>query len=278
MSLISWNRFAARTLGVAPAKTRATTLEADRTASVPIHVDRVQKSFGSFRALSDVSLTFDAGALTVLLGPSGSGKTTLLRSIAGIEVPDSGHIRFGEEDVTLKPIREREVGFVFQSYALFEHLNVFDNVAFGLSVRGRPKAEIKARVTELLTRVELVHLGHRLPRELSGGQRQRVALARALAPHPRVLLLDEPFGALDARVRRDLRAWLRRLHSELHVTTVLVTHDQDEAFEVADNVVVMHEGKIEQVGTPRDLIHRPATDFVRSFVEKGASIDPGAGI
>ena len=278
MNLSSWNLFASRVLEGPGVRARATSREAERAASVPIHVDRVAKSFGSFRALSDVSLSFDAGALTVLLGPSGSGKTTLLRSIAGIEVPDGGHIRFGDEDVTLRPIREREVGFVFQNYALFEHLNVFDNVAFGLSVRGRPKAEIKARVTELLTRVELGHLGHRLPRELSGGQKQRVALARALAPHPRVLLLDEPFGALDARVRRDLRTWLRRLHEELHVTSVLVTHDQDEAFDVADKVVVMHEGKIEQVGTPRDIIDRPATDFVRFFVEKSASIEPGAGI
>ena len=237
---------------------------------VSIRVDAVAKRFDNHQALADVSLTFAAGELTALLGPSGSGKTTLLRTIAGIEAPDRGRILFGDEDVTWRPIREREVGFVFQNYALFEHLSVFDNVAFGLSVRKRPKAEIAARVKELLERVELGHLAHRLPRELSGGQRQRVALARALAPHPRVLLLDEPFGALDARVRRELRSWLRRLHEEIHVTSILVTHDQEEAFATADKVVVMHDARIEQVGTPDEIVRNPATDFVRSFVEPRA--------
>ncbi len=236
-------------------------------ARVAIDVSGVAKRFGNHQALDDVSIRFQPGQLTALLGPSGSGKTTLLRTIAGIEAPDRGRILFGDEDVTWKQIRLREVGFVFQSYALFEHLSVFDNVAFGLSVKKVAKSVISARVKELLERVELGHLAHRMPRELSGGQRQRVALARALAPSPRVLLLDEPFGALDARVRRDLRTWLRKLHDEIHVTSILVTHDQEEAFATADSVVVMHDGKIEQVGTPRDIVERPATAFVKSFVD-----------
>ena len=235
--------------------------------SLPIHVDHIAKRFGNHQALADVSLSFGAGQLTALLGPSGSGKTTLLRTIAGIEAPDKGRILFGDEEVTWRPIRLRNVGFVFQSYALFEHLSVFDNVAFGLSVKKTPKAEIAVRVRELLERVELGKLAHRFPRELSGGQRQRVALARALAPSPRVLLLDEPFGALDARVRRELRTWLRKIHEEIHVTSILVTHDQEEAFATADRVVVMHDGKIEQVGTPAEIADHPATPFVREFVD-----------
>ena len=233
---------------------------------LPIHVEAIEKRFDQYVALDKVSLSFGAGQLTALLGPSGSGKTTLLRTIAGIEVPDAGRVRFGDDDVTFKPIRLREVGFVFQHYALFEHMSVFDNVAFGLTVKKVGKRETAARVKELLERVELEHLAHRLPRELSGGQKQRVALARALAPRPRVLLLDEPFGALDARVRRDLRAWLKALHEELHVTSILVTHDQEEAFAVADQVVVMHDGRIEQIGTPAEIAERPATPFVREFI------------
>jgi sulfate transport system ATP-binding protein len=232
-----------------------------------VSVTGISKTFGTFKALDSVSLDVKPGELIALLGPSGSGKTTLLRSIAGIEVPDAGQIRFGDDDVTDRPIRLRNVGFVFQHYALFEHLTVFENVAFGLSIRKRPKAEIAERVRHLLAKVELSDLEHRLPRELSGGQKQRVALARALAPNPRVLLLDEPFGALDARVRKGLRAWLRKLHEEVHVTSILVTHDQDEAFECADRVVVMHKGKIEQVGTRDTLTMNPASSFVREFIE-----------
>jgi sulfate transport system ATP-binding protein len=193
-----------------------------------------------------------------------------LRSIAGIEVADGGQIFFGDDDVTNRPIRLRNVGFVFQHYALFEHLTVFENVAFGLTIRKRPKDEIADRVRHLLAKVELSDLERRFPRELSGGQKQRVALARALAPNPRVLLLDEPFGALDARVRKGLRAWLRKLHEEVHVTSILVTHDQDEAFECADRVVVMHKGKIEQVGTRDTLTMSPASSFVREFIEAPA--------
>jgi len=235
--------------------------------SSAIHVENVSKRFANHQALADVSLSFGAGQLTALLGPSGSGKTTLLRTIAGIEAPDKGRVLFGDEEVTWRPIRLRNVGFVFQNYALFEHLSVYDNVAFGLSVKKTPRAEISARVKELLERVELGNLAHRFPRELSGGQRQRVALARALAPKPRVLLLDEPFGALDARVRRELRTWLRKIHEEIHVTSILVTHDQEEAFATADRAVVMHDGKIEQVGTPAEIADHPATPFVRDFVE-----------
>ena len=239
----------------------------DGHGRMAIHVVELTKRFGRHVAVNDVSLELPAGELTALLGPSGSGKTTLLRTIAGIEVPDRGRVLFGAEDVTYRPLRLREVGFVFQHYALFEHMSVYENVAFGLSVRRVDKHTIARRVKELLERVELGALAHRLPRELSGGQKQRVALARALAPHPRVLLLDEPFGALDARVRRELRTWLRKIHEEIHVTSVLVTHDQDEAFAVADRVVVMHEGKVEQVGAPRELLERPATPFIREFIE-----------
>lgn len=236
-------------------------------AATAIRVANLSKAFGTFKALDDVSLDVRPGELIALLGPSGSGKTTLLRSIAGIEVADRGQIFFGDDDVTNRPIRLRNVGFVFQHYALFEHLTVFENVAFGLTIRKRPKDEIADRVRHLLAKVELSDLERRFPRELSGGQKQRVALARALAPNPRLLLLDEPFGALDARVRKGLRAWLRKLHEEVHVTSILVTHDQDEAFECADRVVVMHKGKVEQVGTRDSLTMNPASPFVREFIE-----------
>ena len=229
-------------------------------------VDHACKKFGEHTALDDVSVTIPSGELVALLGPSGSGKTTLLRVIAGIESADRGRVRFGGADVTDLPIRERRVGFVFQDYALFDHMTVADNVAFGLSVRRRPVEEIEARVRDLLARVQLPSLAHRYPRQLSGGQRQRVALARALAPDPQVLLLDEPFGALDARVRTELRSWLRRLHDELHLTSVLVTHDQEEALEVSDRIVVMTEGRVEQIGAPDDVFDRPASAFVMDFL------------
>ena len=235
-----------------------------------ITVQHAGKRFRDVAALRDVSLTVAAGELVALLGPSGSGKTTLLRGIAGLEVLDHGRILLGDEDVTDRPIAKRQVGFVFQSYALFEHLTVFDNVAFGLRVKRWPEPRIAERVHELLTRVELGNLGKRRPNELSGGQRQRVALARALAPEPRVLLLDEPFGALDARVRVELRTWLRRLHDQVGITSVLVTHDQEEAFDAADRVVIMHDGQIQQIGTPKDLMSRPATPFVADFLRSGS--------
>ncbi|MGN6110157.1 MAG: sulfate/molybdate ABC transporter ATP-binding protein [Kofleriaceae bacterium] len=231
-----------------------------------LHIEHVTKAFGEHPALDDITVEIPAGQLVALLGPSGSGKTTLLRIIAGIEAPDRGRIRFGDADVTTRPIQQRRVGFVFQDYALFDHMTVADNIAFGLSVRRRPAAEIAARVRELLARVQLVGLDRRYPRELSGGQRQRVALARALAPEPQLLLLDEPFGALDARVRAELRGWLRRLHDELHLTSVFVTHDQDEALEVADQIVVMSEGRIEQVGAPSEVFDQPASAFVMDFL------------
>ena len=215
-----------------------------------ILVRNVSKRFGDFVALDDVSLEVDGGSLTALLGPSGSGKSTLLRIIAGLEVPDAGEIVIAGEDATaLKPQR-RNVGFVFQHYAAFKHMTVRDNIGFGLSVRKRPKAEIHDRVDELLKLVQLEAFGHRYPAQLSGGQRQRMALARALAPQPEVLLLDEPFGALDARVRAELRDWIRHLHEEVHVTTIFVTHDQAEAMDVASQIAVMNDGRIEQVGTP----------------------------
>jgi sulfate/thiosulfate transport system ATP-binding protein len=231
-----------------------------------IDVQGVSKRFGDYVALDDVSLTVGDGSLTALLGPSGGGKSTLLRVIAGLEPPDSGRVLISGEDATDTPARKREVGFVFQHYAAFKHMTVRDNVAFGLKIRRRPKPEVRDRVDELL---ELVHLGgfaERYPAQLSGGQRQRMALARALAVEPRVLLLDEPFGALDATVRKELRAWLRRLHEEVHVTTVFVTHDQEEAMEVAEQIVVLNDGRVEQVGVPRDLYERPANEFVMSFV------------
>jgi sulfate transport system ATP-binding protein len=235
-----------------------------------IQVKNIQKNFGNFSALSDVSLDFPTGELVALLGPSGCGKTTLLRIIAGLEQPDSGVVEFHGEDATNVHVRERNVGFVFQHYALFRHMTVFDNVAFGLTVRPkntRPsKKEIAERVHELLRLVQLDWLADRYPDQLSGGQRQRIALARALAVEPKVLLLDEPFGALDAKVRKDLRRWLRRLHDELHITSIFVTHDQEEAMEVADRVVVLNKGKIEQIGSPDDVYNNPASPFVYDFI------------
>ena len=235
-----------------------------------IRVEAIDKHFGQFHALNQVSLEVPSGELVGLLGPSGSGKTTLLRIIAGLERADRGTILFNGRDMTNVPARERGVGFVFQHYALFRHMTVADNVAFGLSVlprRQRPnKADTKQRVQELLQLVQLEHLAQRYPSQLSGGQRQRVALARALAVKPEVLLLDEPFGALDAKVRKELRRWLRRLHEELHVTSVFVTHDQEEAMEVSDQVVVMSQGRIEQTGTPRSVYEQPATNFVYDFL------------
>ena len=235
-----------------------------------IAVRHVVKRFGDFTAVADVSLDVARGELVALLGPSGSGKTTLLRLIAGLEVPDAGQIRFDGEDATERSARDRRVGFVFQHYALFRHMSVFENVAFGLRVKPRrtrfPEAEIRSRVVGLLQMVHLDMLADRYPSQLSGGQRQRVALARALAVEPRVLLLDEPFGALDAKVRQDLRRSLRRLHDDLGVTTVFVTHDQEEALELADRVVVMNHGAIEQVGTPQQVYDHPATAFVCSFL------------
>jgi len=231
-----------------------------------IGVRNVTKRFGDFVALDDVSLAIPTGSLTVLLGPSGSGKSTLLRVIAGLEQPDSGEVAIFEEDATGLPPQKRGVGFVFQHYASFKRMTVRDNVAFGMKIQKRPKKEVRARVDELLELVQLHGLADRYPSQLSGGQRQRMALARALAVEPRVLLLDEPFGALDARVRKELRTWLRRLHDEVHVTTVLVTHDQEEAMEVADRVAVVNHGRIEQYGKPRDLYEHPATEFVMTFV------------
>ena len=231
-----------------------------------ITVEHVRKRFGSFVALDDVSVEIPGGELVALLGPSGSGKTTLLRILAGLESPDSGEVRHDGNDLVRQSARDRNVGLVFQHYALFRHLTVAENIAFALRVRHRPRAEIDARVGELLHLIQLDGLGHRLPSQLSGGQRQRVALARARAAAPRILLLDEPFGALDAQVRQELRRWLRRLHDEIHVTTVFVTHDQEEAFEVADRVVVMNHGKVEQVGHPQHVFEHPASDFVIRFL------------
>jgi sulfate transport system ATP-binding protein len=231
-----------------------------------ITVVEVTKNFGDFVALDDVSVAIPEGSLTALLGPSGSGKSTLLRVIAGLEQPDGGQVLLGDDDVTHQPARARGIGMVFQHYAAFKHMTVWENVAFGLKVRKRPKPEIENRVHELLELVQLEGLAKRYPAQLSGGQRQRMALARALAVDPEVLLLDEPFGALDARVRKELRAWLRRLHDEVHVTTIIVTHDQEEAMEVAGQIVVINQGRVEQVGTPRELYEAPANEFVMSFV------------
>jgi sulfate transport system ATP-binding protein len=231
-----------------------------------IEARSITKTFGSFTALDDVSAEVPAGSLTALLGPSGSGKSTLLRVVAGLERPDAGEVWLDGEDVTALPPQRRGVGFVFQHYAAFKHMTVRENVAFGLRIRRRPRAEIAKRVDELLDLVQLAGLAKRYPAQLSGGQRQRMGLARALAVDPKVLLLDEPFGALDARVRKELRAWLRRLHEDTHTTTVIVTHDQEEAMEVADRVVVMHGGRIEQIASPRELYDRPANEFVMSFI------------
>jgi sulfate transport system ATP-binding protein len=256
-----------------------------------IHVQGVSKQFGDFAALENVSLDVPDGSLTALLGPSGGGKSTLLRVIAGLEQPDGGRVLISGEDTTTTPARKRGVGFVFQHYAPFKHMTVRNNVAFGLKIRKRPKAETRAKVDELLGLVHLEGFADRYPAQLSGGQRQRMALARALAVEPRVLLLDEPFGALDATVRKELRAWLRRLHDEVHVTTIFVTHDQEEAMEVAEQIVVLNHGKVEQAGSPRDLYELPANEFVMSFVgpvnrlgdglvrphDLVLSRDPGAG-
>lgn len=235
-----------------------------------IEVRNVHKSFGSFKALDDVSVKVEGGELVALLGPSGSGKTTLLRTVAGLEFVDEGAVLFDGQDIGRQEVRHRGVGFVFQHYALFRHMTVFDNVAFGLTVlprRQRPSpAEIRERVFELLRLVQLEWIADRFPWQLSGGQRQRIALARALAVRPRVLLLDEPFGSLDAQVRKELRQWLRRFHDEYHITTLFVTHDQEEALEVADRIVVMNKGRVEQVGTPEEVYHSPANVFVLNFL------------
>ena len=238
-----------------------------------IVAEGVGKRFGEFVALDDVSVEVPSGSLTALLGPSGSGKSTLLRVIAGLERPDSGRVVIDGTDVTARPPQQRGVGFVFQHYAAFKHMTVAKNVAFGLEIRRRPKAEIQARVAELLDLVQLSGFSHRYPAQLSGGQRQRMALARALAVEPSVLLLDEPFGALDARVRKDLRTWLRRLHDEVHVTTIFVTHDQEEAMDVAEQIVVVNHGRVEQTGPPRELYEQPANAFVMSFVGPVSHVD-----
>jgi sulfate transport system ATP-binding protein len=235
-----------------------------------IELKGINKKFGAFTALSDINLSIPSGEISALLGPSGSGKTTLLRIIAGLESPDSGSVYFSGEDTTWKQIRERNVGFVFQHYALFKHMSVFQNIAFGLTVRPRAlrpgKEEIKKKVLSLLSLVQLESLANRYPNELSGGQKQRVALARALAVEPKVLLLDEPFGALDAKVRQELRRWLRFLHDEIHITSVFVTHDQEEALEVSDNIVILNKGRIEQSGSPEDVYDNPANPFVYGFL------------
>lgn len=231
-----------------------------------IRVAGVCKEFGSFRAVDNVSLDVDTGSLVALLGPSGSGKSTLLRLIAGLEDADAGRVWITGEEATTRSVQERQVGFVFQHFALFKHRTVRQNVGFGLELRGWKHEAIRRRVDELLELVQLQGFGNRYPSQLSGGQRQRVALARALAVQPRVLLLDEPFSALDAKVRKELRAWLRNLHDEMHVTTVIVTHDQEEAMEVADKIVVMNQGRIEQIGTPAEIYDQPASPFVMSFV------------
>jgi sulfate transport system ATP-binding protein len=238
-----------------------------------IEVRSVTKRFGDFAALDDVSIDVPDGSLTALLGPSGSGKSTLLRVVAGLERPDAGEVVVGGRDATHLPAQKRDVGFVFQHYAAFKHMTVRDNVAFGLTIRKRPKDQVRAKVDELLDLVGLAGFQGRYPAQLSGGQRQRMALARALAIEPRVLLLDEPFGALDANVRSDLRAWLRRLHDEVHVTTVLVTHDQEEAMEVADRLVVLRDGRVEQAGSPREIYERPANDFVMGFIGPVSRVD-----
>jgi sulfate transport system ATP-binding protein len=240
---------------------------------VAIEVRNISKKFGDFVALDDVSITVPAGELTALLGPSGGGKSTLLRVVAGLETPDTGSVTISGEDATRLPPQRRNVGFVFQHYAAFKHMSVFRNVAFGLEIRKRPKAEIKARVQQLLELVHLEAFGDRLPSQLSGGQRQRMALARALAVEPQVLLLDEPFGALDAQVRKELRVWLRRLHDEIHVTTVFVTHDQEEAMDVSDRIVVIANGRVEQIGAPDELYEHPQNDFVMSFLGPVTRLD-----
>jgi sulfate transport system ATP-binding protein len=231
-----------------------------------ITAKNVTKRFGAYTALENVSVEAPTGALVALLGPSGSGKTTLLRIIAGLEVPDTGAVYHRADEITRHSAKDRNVGFVFQHYALFRHMTVFENVAFGLRVRGWTEARIRNRVEELLQLVRLSETAERYPSQLSGGQKQRIALTRALAPEPKVILLDEPFGALDAKVRDELRGWLRRFHDEYHVTSIFVTHDQDEAFEVADKIVVMNKGRVEQAGTPGEVFERPANAFVMDFL------------
>jgi sulfate transport system ATP-binding protein len=238
-----------------------------------IQVRGIGKRFGDFVALEDVELSVPSGALTALLGPSGGGKSTLLRIIAGLEKPDTGTVEIDGSDATTLAPRHRDVGFVFQHYAAFTHLTVYKNVAFGLEIRKQPKDEIRRRVHEMLELVHLEQFADRLPAELSGGQRQRMALARALAIKPKVLLLDEPFGALDAKVRKELRDWLRQLHKEMQVTTVFVTHDQEEALEVSDQIVVINHGRVEQIGTPDELYDKPANPFVMSFLGPITSLD-----
>jgi sulfate transport system ATP-binding protein len=253
---------------------------------VSIIVRHLSKRYGDFQAVDDVSFEVPSGQLVALLGPSGSGKSTILRIIAGLETAEAGTVELTGEDATAVPIQRRGVGFVFQHYALFRHMTVRENIAFGLKVRKLPKAEVRARVDELLGLVQLGGYASRYPSQLSGGQRQRVALARALAPRPKVLLLDEPFGALDAKVREELRTWLRRLHDEVHVTSLFVTHDQQEAFEVSDQVVVLNKGRVEQMGPPQDLYENPATPFVTRFLgnvnvlslaDAAGPSDPGDG-
>ncbi|HEV3206370.1 MAG TPA: sulfate ABC transporter ATP-binding protein [Terriglobales bacterium] len=235
-----------------------------------IEAQNISKKFGQFTALDHVNLLIPSGELVALLGPSGSGKTTVLRIVAGLDFADSGSVLFDGQDITQREARDRRVGFVFQHYALFRHMTVFENIAFGLRVRPRslrpPEEKIRAKVQELLQLIQLKNLANRYPSQLSGGQRQRVALARALAVEPSVLLLDEPFGSLDAKVRLELRRWLRQLHDEVHITSVFVTHDQEEALEVADRIAVMNEGRIEQVGSPDEVYHHPATPFVYNFL------------
>ncbi len=238
-----------------------------------IEVRGLTKQFGAFRAVDDVSFRLESGSLVALLGPSGSGKSTLLRMIAGLERPDAGEIRLTGEEATSQSARERNVGFVFQHYALFKHMTIWDNIAFGLAVRKAPQAEIAGRVAELLQLVQLEGFENRYPSQLSGGQRQRVALARALAPRPKVLLLDEPFGALDAKVRDELRSWIRRLHDESRVTTLFVTHDQQEAMEISGKIIVMAQGRIEQEGSPFEIFDHPSTQFVAQFVGETNHVD-----
>jgi sulfate transport system ATP-binding protein len=246
--------------------TKSTIQHSSHPLIMQISVRGVSKNFGAFRALDEVSLDIPQGQLVALLGPSGSGKTTLLRIIAGLEAPDTGRVFYGDSDVTNRSTRDRGIGFVFQHYALFGHMTIFDNIAFGLRVRKWKNDQIRPRVLELLRLIQLEGVEKRFPSQLSGGQRQRVALARALAAQPEVMLLDEPFGALDAKVRADLRRWIRSLHDEIHMTSVFVTHDQEEAFEVADFVVVMNRGRVEQMGTPDDVFARPASAFVTDFL------------
>ncbi len=243
-----------------------------------ITIQNVSKHFGSFHAIDSVNLEIKSGSLVALLGPSGSGKSTLLRMIAGLEPPDSGHIYLTGEDATKQSVQERNIGFVFQHYALFKHMTIKKNIAFAMEIRKVPQDLIRKRVNELLDLIQLTGLGDRYPSQLSGGQRQRVALARALAVQPKVLLLDEPFGALDAKVRKELRSWLHNLHKEVNITTVFVTHDQEEAMEVADEIVVMNKGRVEQVGTPAEIYDKPATAFVMSFIGPVNVLPNAAGL